>query len=77
MYIAHFLKKEVTGSPSEVCKLERKVFCPKFASLAGEIKKEIHPTGGSEAKVFFTSVSESYNENYSEIQRETDLSDYL
>ena len=26
MYIAHFLKKEVTGSPSEVCKLERKNF---------------------------------------------------
>lgn len=56
---------------------ERKVFSPKFAPQAGEIKEKIHPTGGSETKVFFTSVSESYNENYSEIQRETDLSDYL
>ena len=26
LYIAHFFKKEVTGSPSEVCKLEKKKF---------------------------------------------------
>ena len=38
MYIAHFLKKQLTGSPSEVSKLERKkVFSPKFASWVGKI----------------------------------------
>ena len=55
LYIAHFLKKEVTGSPSEVCKFEKKkVFSPKFASWVGKIKKKIHPAGGSETTVFFT-----------------------
>ena len=40
LYIVHFLKKEVTGSPSEVCKLERKKKnSTKFASRAGKIKK--------------------------------------
>ena len=51
-----FLKKEVIGSPSEVCKLEReKVFSPKFAFRAGEIKKK-YPAGGSETKVYFASA---------------------
>ena len=41
MYIAYFLKKEVTESSSEVCKLEwKKNFSPKFASRTGEIKKK-------------------------------------
>ena len=54
LYIAHFLKNEVTGSPSEACKLKRKkVFSPKFASGEGELKKKIHPAGGSETKVIF------------------------
>ena len=48
----------MTGSPSEVCKLEReKAFSPKLASQVGEIeKKKIHPAGGSETKVFFTTA---------------------
>ena len=36
---------------------ERKLFSPKFASRAGEMKKKIHPAGGSETKVFFMSAS--------------------
>ena len=39
LYIAHFFKKEVTGSPSEVCKLEIKKKSPKFASRVRKIKK--------------------------------------
>ena len=40
-HIAHFLKKEVAGTPSEVCKLEGKIFfSTKFASGSGEIKKK-------------------------------------
>ena len=42
----------MTQSPSEVCKLERKVFSPKFASRAGDILKKNHPAGGSKTKVF-------------------------
>ena len=35
MYIAHILKKEVTGSPSELCKLERKSFFTKICFSGG------------------------------------------
>ena len=38
MYVAHCLKKEVTGSPSEV--EGKKVFAPKIDSQTGDIKKK-------------------------------------
>ena len=50
MCIAHFLKKEVTGSPSEVCNLERNFFS-KICSPGCKIKKKNHPAGGSETGI--------------------------
>ena len=57
MYIAYFFKKEVAGSPSEVCKVERKkVFFQNLIPARAELKKKNHLASGSETKLFFTSV---------------------
>ena len=53
---------------------ERKVFSPKFASQAGEIKEKIHPTGGSETKVFFMLASASHFLPQSTVSRRSDSS---
>ena len=53
---------------------EKKVFSPKFASQAGEIKEKIHPTGGSETKVFFMLASASHFLPQSTVSRRSDSS---
>ena len=53
---------------------ERKVFSPKYASQAGEIKEKIHLTGGSGTKVFFILASASHFLPQSTVSNRSDSS---
>ena len=47
----------MAGTPTEVCKLEGKnLFLQNLLPGRARLKKKVHPIGGSERKVFFTSA---------------------